>query len=46
MNFPGVPDIEKLPHNIDKAKFFVIKSYSEADVHKVKQFSSYFQNNF
>jgi len=30
----GVPDIEKLPHNIDKAKFFVIKSYSEADVHK------------
>jgi len=36
MNFPGVPDIEKLPHNIDKAKFFVIKSYSEADVHKVK----------
>jgi hypothetical protein len=30
----GMPDIEKLPHHIDKAKFFVIKSYSEADVHK------------
>jgi len=30
----GVADIEKLPHNIEKAKFFVIKSYSEEDVHK------------
>jgi len=29
-----VADIEKLPHNIEKAKFFVIKSYSEEDVHK------------
>jgi len=30
----GVADVEKLPHNIQKAKFFVIKSYSEEDVHK------------
>jgi hypothetical protein len=30
-----VADFEKLPHHIEKARFFVIKSYSEEDVHKV-----------
>lgn len=30
-----IADFEKLPHHIEKARFFVIKSYSEEDVHKV-----------
>jgi len=30
-------NLEKLPHKLEKAQFFVIKSYSEEDIHKVHQ---------
>ena len=31
----GTAHVEKLPHKIEKAAFYVIKSYSEEDIVKV-----------